>query len=381
MSTSRTVYFDNNATTPLDPRVLDAMQPYLTEQFGNPSSVHSYGQRARYAVDTARSKVATLIGADPEEIIFTGGGTDACNMAIFGHVRFMDGKAKLLSSRVEHPAVLRCVEYLEDTEQAKVDWIEVGEDGVVDLSCLSTKMKRNPSLVTVMAANNDVGTVMPISEVAEIVHSHGALLHSDAVQAVGKIPVHVGDMGVDLLSCSSHKLRGPMGVGALFVKRGVRIAPTIFGGYQENRRRAGTENVAGIVGFGAACELLCAELADTSKKVKLLKAKLEQELHAIEDVTIYGQHAERLPGTCYAGFSGIEGETLQMALDINGFAVSVGSACSSESRKPSHVLTAMGVSAKDASSAIRFSLGPMNTDEEVDGLLSSLSQLLAQLRC
>lgn len=374
------IYLDNNATTRLDPRVKEVMIPYLENVYGNPSSVHAHGQRTRHAIDNARAQVAALINAEPEEIVFTSGGTESCNGAILGHCRAKGPGARILSSRVEHPAVLRCVEYAAEANLAQVEWVAVTPNGVLDIADLKSKVSDGPTLVSVMTANNDVGTIMPIHEVAAIAHAGGAVCHTDAVQAVGKIPVDVKALGVDMLSCSAHKLRGPLGIGVLFVKRGTRISPVLFGGHQEYRRRPGTENVAAIVGFGEACALAQNEMVLRSAHVAMLKEKLETGLRTLADVWIIGENAARLPGTCYAGFNGLEGETLQMALDMRGFSVSVGSACSSESRDPSHVLTAMGVPARDALRAVRFSIGPENTIDEVEQLLSVLQELLLQLR-
>lgn len=374
------IYLDNNATTRLDPRVKAAMMPLMETVYGNPSSIHAHGQQVRHAVDTARGRVASLINAEPEEIIFTSGGTESCNTAILGHCRVKGDRARILASRVEHPAVLRCVEYLASSGGAAVDWVDVTPDGVIDPDDLTRKMASGPTLVSVMTANNDVGALMPVSDVAAMAHAAGAVCHTDAVQAVGKIPVDVKRSDVDMLSCSAHKLHGPPGVGALYVKRGTRILPTLFGGHQEYRRRPGTENVAGIVGFGVACELAAAEMATRMAHVMSLKTRLENGLGQIDGIEIYGRHAPRLSGTCYVGVSGVEGETLQMALDLRGFSVSMGSACSSESRDPSHVLTAMGVSARDAVRAVRFSLGPENTEEEIDCVLGTLRKIIPTLR-
>lgn len=381
MSCATGIYLDHNATTLLDARVKEAMLPYLDNRFGNPSSVHCHGQRVRYAVDTARQQVARLINAEPEEIVFTSGGTESCNMAILGHCRFSQADAHIVASRIEHPAVLRCVEYVEESKLAKVQWVAVDSLGLLDLLDLEQKLLLQPTLATIMLANNDVGTLQPIYDIVNKVHGASAVFHTDAVQAVGKIPIDVKAWKNDLLSFSAHKFRGPMGVGALYIRRGTRLLPTVFGGHQENRRRPGTENVAAIVGFGAACELAEAELVQNANHVTSLKTKLERGLLGMDGVTIFGKTAPRLPGTCYAGFRGIEGETLQMALDMAGFSVSVGSACSSESRDPSHVLMAMGVDWKVASSAVRFSIGPSNTIDEIDALLQALQRTLVQLRC
>lgn len=364
----------------MDPIVRDAMLPYWDGIFGNPSSIHAHGQKARYALDTARAKVAALINAEPEEIVFTSGGTESCNMALLGHCRVKGAAARILASAVEHPAVLKCVEFVEETKLAQVAWIPVTPDGVIDMGAFAAKVDHTPTLVSVMGANNDVGTLMPIEEIANMVHAKGALLHSDAVQAVGKIPVDVKSSNVDMLSFSAHKFHGPRGIGALYLKRGTRILPIQFGGHQEYRKRPGTENVAAAVGFGVACGLAQNEMANRTRHITQLKMQLESGLHRFSDVRIFGENAKRLPGTCYAGFGGIEGETLQMALDMRGFSVSVGSACSSETRDPSHVLTAMGVSKRDAARAIRFSIGKHNTAEEIEQLLVALGELLLQLR-
>lgn len=370
------IYLDNNATTKLDPLVREAMLPFLGSVFGNPSSIHSHGQSTRFAVDTARANVASLINSEPEEIVFTSGGTEACNLAVFGHCRNAGKSVKLLAGRAEHPAVINSVEYIRKEGLAEVEWINILADGTVDLADLEKKMNCKPSLVIVMTANNDTGAVMPVKKAAEIAHAGGALFFTDAVQAAGKIPVDVKDIDADFLSFSAHKLNGPQGSGALFIKQGVRITPLMFGGHQENRRRPGTENVSGISGFGAACELALKEMDNRKSYISSLRKQLEEGLCSIYNVSIFSRDSARLPGTCYAGFPGFIGEMLQMALDMKGFSVSAGSACSSDLKEPSHVLTAMGIMESEALSALRFSIGHENTEQEIEMLLSALKVIL-----
>jgi cysteine desulfurase len=379
------IYLDNNATTRIDPEVIEAMMPYLADNFGNPNSVHEYGQEARFAVDRARTQIAALINADPEEIIFTSGGTESCNTALFGICSGLAAgkkrKALLLYSSLEHPSVANCAENLSALDLAGTARINAEQSGRVDTAHLKKMLEAGDvDLVSLMTVNNDTGVLMPVARAAGLAHDRGALFHTDAVQAVGKTEVDVKKLDVDMLSCSAHKLYGPKGIGALYLKRGTALAALLHGGPQEYRLRAGTENVAAIVGFGAACELAGQDLDKRIGKIRELRNRLEKGLSALEGMEIFGQNAERIAGTVYAGFAGISGETLQMALDMNGFSVSTGSACSSELKEPSHVLLAMGISPEKALSAVRFSIGKDNTEEEIDQLVAVTGRLVEQIR-
>ena len=380
------IYLDHNATTPVAPPVLQAMLPFFSERFGNPSSIHSYGQQTRRAVDRAREQVADLIGADPGEVVFCGSGTEADNLAIRGPFdrRLAAGVrgGHLVTSAVEHPAVLNPCAGLEERYGARVTRVGVDGAGRVDPDAVAAAIEDETVLVSVMLANNDVGTLQPVAEIAGAARARGVLVHSDAVQALGKVPVRVDELGVDLLSISAHKIHGPKGCGALYVRRGVadRLAPLVLGGAHERGRRAGTENVAGLVGFGAACELAAAGLTRDPPRLAALRDRLERGLLARwPSARVNGHPVERLPNTSSVCLPGVDGEALLMSLDLSGVAVSTGSACSSGTLEPSHVLAAMGIDERLARGAVRFSLGRGNTEEEVDAALDALDRVLAQL--
>ncbi len=374
------IYMDHNATTPVDPQVLDAMIPYMSRHFGNPSSVHGPGQRARRALDRAREQVAGLINAQPEEIVFTSGGTEADNQAILG--TWQTGRHRgrhLLISSIEHPAVLEPARALERAG-ARVTWLEVDSTGIVDPARARASMGDGTLLLSVMAANNDVGTVQPVMALARAAAEKGVLFHCDAVQAAGRLPLDVKALGVDLLTISSHKIYGPKGAGALFVRSGLELPPLILGGHHESNRRAGTENVPAIVGFGEACQLAARRLSSDAARLKTLRERFESGLRRIcPDFVVNGLAAERLPGTINVSFPSIDSEALLMALDMNGVAASAGSACTAGSREPSHVLAAMGVPVELARASVRFSLGRENTREQVDEVLEVLSVVLPRL--
>ena len=376
------VYFDHNATTPLAPEALAAMSRALGEDFGNPSSVHQYGQRAKGLLDDARTAVADLIGADASEIVFTGSGTEGDNLAIRGAAESLEaaGRRHLVTSAFEHEAVLNTVKAL-GKRGWRVTFVPVDASGIVDPDALARVVTDDTALVSVMYANNEIGTVQPVRALSGIAHARGALFHTDAVQAAGKIPVSVRDLEVDLLSISAHKINGPKGVGALWVKRGVRLVPTMTGGKHERNRRAGTENVAGIVGFGAAAAAARRKLAADGARLAALRDKLEQGiLSRIDGADVNGALTPRVPNTTNISFDGVEAESLLIALDLEGFAVSTGSACSSGTLEPSHVLRAMGLPSQRAQNSIRFSLGQGNDESQVDALLAKLPGIVEKLR-
>ena len=376
------IYLDHNATCPPDPEVVEAMLPYLQGRFGNPSSIHGFGQQARRGVDLAREQVARLIGAEPEEIVFTSGGTEANNLAILGgFAANRDTHDHIVVSPLEHQAVLGPIEQLERHSDVRVTRLEARENGAIDLSSMP-KRPNTATLISVMTANNDTGVIQPIEKIVPLARELGAILHSDAVQAVGKLPFDVHAMGIDLLSFSSHKLYGPKGAGALFVRRGTHLLPQVFGGHQETGRRAGTENVAAIVGFGCACAIAERRLTRDIAHMTRLRDRLAAGIEAsIEDVEVFGRAADRIANTLNVGFGDIEGDTLVMALDLKGVAVSTGSACLSESKTLSHVLTAMGAAPRMVNGSVRFSLGRHNTTEEVDTVIALLEEWAPRLRC
>jgi cysteine desulfurase len=376
------IYFDHSATTPLDPRVLEAMGPFLGGGFGNPSSLHHEGRVAREAVETARAQVAALIGAHPDEIIFTGSGTEADNLALIGAVRASGKPGHAVTSSIEHAAILETCRFLAESG-TKITHLPVDADGIVSTESLLRALQSNVTIVSVMAANNVVGTIQPIEELAHLTKLHGVLFHTDAVQAGGKIPLDVNRLQVDLLSLSAHKLHGPKGVGALYVRKGVQLSPIVFGGGQERGLRSATENVAGIVGFGAAAEIVREELAAEAERLAQFRDHIARELgQRFPDWYLFGHPVQRLPGHLSFGFRGRETELgkLLAALDQAGVAVSAGSACSAHhSGEPSGVLLAMGYDTDRARGLLRLSLGRFNTQDEVERFLEILSAVLAAL--
>jgi len=376
------IYFDHSATTPLDPRVLEAMLPFLDGTFGNASSQHAEGRIAREAVEKARAQVAALLNADANEIVFTGSGTEADNLALIGAVRASIGPAHVITSPIEHAAILKTCEHLEENG-VTVTHLPVDCDGLVDTLDLEAALRPETKIVSVMAASNLVGTVQPIHELAEITNEHGALFHTDAVQAGGKIPIDVKRSPIDLVSLSAHKLHGPKGIGALFVRRGVELSPIVFGGGQERGLRSATENVAAIVGFGVTAEIAREEMESEAKRLKRLREKIVQSLtETIPQVYVIGHPEDRLPGHLSLGFTGQEvlAGRLVQHLDKAGIAVSAGSACNAHhADKPSHVLLAMGFDDERARGLVRITLGRFNTDAEVDRFLEILPKLVAEL--
>jgi cysteine desulfurase len=378
------MYLDNSATTRLDPRAAMAMREWLDDRHGNPSSLHAAGRQARAAVEEARAQVAALIGAEAGEVVFTGSGTEASNLALRG-VLERDGvvAGHVVTSAIEHPAVLETLAYLE-SRGAQVTRVLPGADGIIDPDDVAAAMRDDTRLVSVMAANNAVGTIQPIAALAQLAARHGALFHTDAVQAVGKLPLAVGSLGIDLLALSGHKFHGPQGVGALFVRRGVALSPLVYGGGQERGLRSATENVPGLVGLGVAAEIARAEMsAEACRLVGLRDRIIDETLRAIPCAYFVGDRWRRLPGHVCLGFAGYEGEAirLSLALDEDGIAVSSGSACSSHhGATPSHVLTAMGFDPIAARGSLRITLGRFNVDDDVDRLLEALPRAVATLR-
>jgi cysteine desulfurase len=376
------IYLDHNATTPVHPTAADAMAAVLREDFGNPSSVHYFGQRAKAAVDQGRIATAALIGAEPSDVVFTSGGTESDNLAIRGAAEALErtGRRHLVASAIEHEAVLNTLKAL-----ARRGWettlLPVGGDGVVSPDALRAALTDQTAVVSVMHANNEIGTVQPVAELARLAHERGALFHTDAVQSAGKLVVDVKTLGVDMLSISAHKFYGPKGIGALWLRRGLRLLPVLSGGKQERNRRAGTENVPGIVGLGAAAALARGKMAAEAVRLCALRDRLEEGiLRAVPGTAINGARAPRVPNTTNISFDRVEAESLLIALDLDGIAVSTGSACSSGSLEPSHVLKAMGFPAHRTQNSIRFSLGASNTDAEIDRVIAVLPGIVDKLR-
>jgi cysteine desulfurase len=380
--TVQRIYLDHNATTPPHPAVIERMTAALREDFGNPSSVHHFGQVAKASLDEARTAVAALIGADASEVIFTSGGTESDNFAIRGVAEALDitGRKHLIATAIEHEAVLNTFKAL-----ARRGWkttlLPVDQSGIVSSETLAAALTDDTALVSVMHGNNEIGTIQPIAELARLAKARGAVFHTDAVQTVGKIPLDVKALGVDLLSLSAHKFYGPKGVGALWVRRGLRLQAPITGGKQERSRRAGTENVAGIVGLGVAAQLAKTKMADEASRVAPLRDRLEEGvLRSVPGTAVNGARTPRVPNTTNISFERAEAESLLIALDLAGVAVSTGSACSSGTLEPSHVLKAMGFPAHRTQNSIRFSLGAANTEADIDRVLQVLPGIVEKLR-
>ncbi len=373
------IYLDNNATTPTDERVLEAMLPYLRDHFGNASSVHSRGRVARQAVESAREQVAQLVNVHPSQVVFTSGGTEANNLALHGVRALVSEPFRLAVSAVEHPSVLEPAKRLADSG-CELEQIAVDGQGRVDPDGLEAVLARKPRLLSLMMANNETGVLQDIPAAAALARRHGVLLHSDAVQAAGKVELDFGRLGVQLLTLSAHKLYGPKGVGALIVDSRVDLAPMLTGGGQERGLRSGTENVAAIVGFGRAAELAQSEQAGRSRHSGELRAYFETGLQQLPEIIVFGQTAERLPNTVLLAVPGIDGEALLMELDRAAIEVSSGSACASQKGGASHVLLAMGIEAEIARCAIRISIGKENTKDDIDQLLAVLKQQIGMVR-
>jgi len=374
-------YFDHNATTPVSAEVIQATMGCLAEVYGNASSIHHFGQLAKQRLELARRQTAALIGAQPQEIVFTSGGTEADNLALFGIVRHATRPQKhMVTTTIEHPAVLNACTQLE-REGVAVTYVRVGPSGVVDPDDVRRALRPSTMLVSVMHANNELGTVQPIAEITRITREAAVYLHSDGVQALGKIPVDVHALGVDLYSMSGHKIYSPKGVGALFVRKGTRMSPILFGGHHEHERRPGTENVPGAVALGCAAAGAARDLETRAADLSALRDRLENGiLNRIPGTGVNGARDKRTPNTSNIYFDGIEGEALVIALDLHGFAVSTGAACSSGAVEPSHVLTAIGLTPERARASIRFSLGRSNRIEEVDALIEAVEEAVRHLR-
>jgi cysteine desulfurase len=376
----KTVYADNAATTALSKTALEAMLPFLTEQYGNPSSIYKYGRDSKRAVENARNKIAQAIGALPEEIYITGGGSEADNWAIKGAAELKKKKGKhIISSSVEHHAVLHTLKYLEK-QGYEVTYLASDKYGSLSLDELKKAIREDTVLITIMTANNEIGTVLPVNEIGAIAKEAGVIFHTDAVQAVGHIPVNVKEMNADLLSLAAHKFRGPKGVGALYIRKGLRLPPYIHGGAQERGIRAGTENVAGIVGMGAAIEEAVQQLDENIKKVTALRDRLIEGVLKLPYTQLTGDPVNRLPGTASFVFECVEGESMVLLLDNYGVAASSGSACSSGSLDPSHVLLSIGLPHEIAHGSLRLSLNETNTEEDVDYLLTVIPEIISKLR-
>jgi cysteine desulfurase len=390
------VYLDFNATTPVEPEVLDAMLPYFSKEFGNAASIHTPGQRSRGAVETAREQVAALIGSRPQEIVFTSGGTESDNHAIFGIVSSsftsftsstsltssssLTSPPHIITTAIEHEAVLNTCQALEK-EGVRVTYLPTDRDGLIDLDELQRAINPETVLITIMHANNELGTVQPLEEIGRIAKAADVYFHTDAVQSAGKVPIDVGILQLDLLSLSGHKLYAPKGIGALYVRGGTRLRQLLYGGHHQRGFRPGTENVAGIVGLGKAAEIARKSLAEDAQRVSALRDKLQQGLLSrVPQSRVNGGSAPRTPNTTNLVFPGVEGEALLIALDLKGLACSTGAACSSGAVEPSHVLTAIGLPPEEARASLRFSLGRHTTSADIDFALNVVPAAVAQLR-
>ncbi len=377
----KSIYFDNAATTRLDENVLKEMMPYLTENYGNASSIYKLGRESRKAVDEARARIAAAINAKPEEIYFTAGGSEADNMAIRGIAYAYAKKGRhIITSQIEHPAVLETCRQLEK-EKFEVSYIGVDENGILKLDELKAAIREDTTLITVMFANNEIGTIQPIEEIAKIAHEHGIYFHTDAVQAIGSIRIDVDAMGIDALSMSGHKFYGPKGIGALYLKSGIRVQKLINGGHQERNKRAGTENVPGIVGMGKAIEMAYENFDEHVEHMRTLRNHYIEEVQKrIPYIRVNGDLERRLPGNANISFRFIEGEGMLLRLDLAGICASSGSACTSGSLDPSHVLLAIGLPHEIAHGSLRIQIGKYNTLEEVDYLVDNLEKIVKGLR-
>ncbi|MBI4551616.1 MAG: cysteine desulfurase NifS [Candidatus Latescibacteria bacterium] len=377
----RRIYLDHNATTPVRPEVLEAMLPFFRERFGNASSIHAFGQAARAPVEEARAQAARLLGARPGEVFFTSGGTESDNLAIKGVAYANRGRGShIITSQIEHHAVLNSCQFLEQ-EGFTVTYLPVDSDGLVDPDDVARTITDRTILVSIMHANNEIGTIQPVEEIGRIARERGVFFHTDAVQSAGKLPIEVDAMYIDLLSISGHKLYGPKGVGAVYIRKGTQIVQTAHGGHHEGDVRAGTENTPGIVGLGKAAELAFIEREAEAQHLTQLRDLLQRRLlDEIDDIRVNGHPTRRLPGTLNVSFTAAEGESLILSLDLKGIAVSSGSACTSGSLEPSHVLLALGLDPQLAQTSVRFSFGRDNTREDVEDVMEHLPEIVARLR-
>jgi len=374
-------YFDNNATTAVAPEVVEAMMPFLTEFYGNPSSIHTFGGQVANRVEEAREHLARLLGAEPSEIIFTSCGTESDWTAVYSALRSLPNRRHIITSRVEHPAIKNLCQWLPDSEGYRLTEIVVDSQGRLDMDQLREAIDEDTAIVTLMWANNETGTIFPVEEAAAVAKAHGAIFHTDAVQAVGKVPINLAESRVDMLSLSGHKLHSPKGIGALYVRHGTRFVPALRGGHQESNRRAGTEAVPNIVALGKAAELSAQRIDQENTRVKALRDRLEEGLLAsCPDARLNGDPTSRLPNTTNISFEYIEGEAILLLLDQEGICASSGSACTTGSLEPSHVLRAMGVPFTAAHGSIRFSLSYYTTDQEVDRVLKVMPGIVNRLR-
>ncbi|HET9954345.1 MAG TPA: cysteine desulfurase NifS [Polyangiaceae bacterium] len=376
------VYLDNNATTRVDPRVVEAMLPYFTEQFGNASSMHAFGSAVGGALKQARQSLQALLGSEfDHEIVFTSGGTEADNTALLSALETQGARNEIVTSKVEHPAILALCKHLEESRGVKVHYIGVDSRGRLDVEAYRRALSPRTAIASIMWANNETGTLFPVEKLAELAHEAGALFHTDAVQVVGKMPIDLKTTEIDLLSLSGHKLHGPKGVGALYVRRGVRLRPLVRGGHQERGRRAGTENAPGVIGLGKAAEIAALHLGEEQTRVRSMRDRLERGiLQSIERANLMGDPDARLPNTSNIAFEFIEGEAILLLMNRAGIAASSGSACTSGSLEPSHVLRAMNVPYTCAHGAIRFSFSRDNVEEDVDRVLEQLPGIISNLR-
>ena len=377
------IYMDNNATTKVAPEVVEAMMPYLTDYYGNPSSMHNFGGQVAEGIKKARQQVADLLGAEPEEIIFTSCGTESDSAAVLSALQAYPERRHIVTTRVEHPAIKTLCENLETLtgHRHRVTRLKVAGDGTIDMDEYAAALTDDTAIVTAMWANNETGVIFPVEEMARMANERGILFHTDAVQAVGKIPINMKDSVIDFLSISGHKLHAPKGVGVLYIRRGTPYIPFLAGGHQEKGRRGGTENVASIVGLGKACELAAENMAEENTRVKALRDKLEQGLlESVPRSMLNGHQQDRLPNTANISFEFVEGESILLHLNQHHICASSGSACTSGSLEPSHVLRAMGVPFTAAHGSIRFSLSVYNTDEEVEYVLEKIPEIIATLR-
>ncbi|MCE5193975.1 MAG: cysteine desulfurase NifS [Nitrospiraceae bacterium] len=379
INTTKVIYLDNNATTGVAPEVVDAMLPYLRELYGNPSSIHTFGSQVHAKIENARSKVAELIGAEPEEIIFTSCGTESDNTALMSTLECGPDKKHVITSAVEHPAVMNFCKHLEK-KGYRVSFIPVDRSGQLRIEDIISAITKDTAIVSIMFANNETGTIFPIKEIGEMLRGKGIIFHTDAVQAAGKIPIDLKNLDVDMLSISGHKLHAPKGVGTLYVRKGTKFYPYIIGGHQEQGRRSGTENVASIIGFGKACELAIRNLANEIIYLKYLRDKLENGLlKTCPESSVNGDINNRLPNTTNISFNYIEGEAILLKLNAHGICASSGSACTAGSPDPSHVLKAMKIPPQSIRGSIRFSLSRYNTEEDIDKILEVMPGIIKEL--